>query len=55
MTLEDAKYIIEMELKWEDISCSCHLNPPCGKCVSMPSDDLIKEATKLLEDNNEEY
>ena len=49
MTKDEAEEILQKAYELEDKDCSCHINPPCGKCENMPSDEMIEEAQKLLE------
>lgn len=51
MTIEEAEEIIDLRIELEDWSCSCHLFPPCSKCVDMPSDEEYEEALKVIENN----
>lgn len=48
MTIEEAEEVLDLCLYWEDRCCSCHINPPCGKCTDMPSDEEYEEALKIL-------
>ena len=50
MKKKEAEVIIDEYLYWEDASCSCHINPPCQKCVKSPSEEQYKEAQKVLEE-----
>lgn len=49
MTHDEADEIMHEYLRWRDVSCSCHINPPCSKCVGTPSDEDYNEAKKILE------
>lgn len=49
MTLAEANEIIDAHEKWYGISCSCHINPPCSKCVECPSEELYQEALNVVE------
>jgi len=51
MTLDEADDIMLKVLELKDLSCSCHINPPCSKCVEMPLEEEIEEARKILEDS----
>jgi len=51
MTRDEAEEILHKAYALEEISCNCHICPPCGKCENMPSEDLIAEAEERL--NNE--
>lgn len=34
----------EKEPSWQDVSCSCHISPPCWKCLNTPDEEeLISE------------
>jgi hypothetical protein len=49
MDIQDTEDIVNYYEYWEEMSCSCHIgNPPCGKCVSMPSEEMYNEALNLL-------
>jgi len=48
MTLEEAYKIVEDYEYWEDVSCSCHLNPPCSKCVECPTEEDYLEAVEVI-------
>lgn len=48
MTKEEAEEILERAERWQEESCSCHLSPPCSKCVEMPLDEEIAAAEKFL-------
>ena len=49
MTYEEAEDIIDLKLSYDDMSCSCHINPPCSKCEYCPSDEEYDIAIKVLE------
>jgi len=53
MDREEAERVVEMYGQMEDVGCSCHINPPCGKCESMPSPEEYEEACLILNDNRE--
>ena len=39
-------------MTYEDADCACHLNPPCDRCVSMPTEEDYQEALKIVEGEN---
>lgn len=41
--------IVEQYEASQESSCSCHMNPPCSKCVECPPDNVYKEAKLLLD------
>ena len=55
MNSKEANEIISMFEYYEDKSCICFQgNPPCGKCVNCPSEELYKDALKkIMEKQNE--
>lgn len=48
MTFDEAEEIVCKYEDWEDASCSCHINPPCSKCVEQPSEEDYLEALKIV-------
>lgn len=49
MTKEEAENILERYHDLEDVSCSCHINPPCHTCVNMPSQEEVSKAWSVIE------
>ena len=49
MSYEEAEEIIERYEFWEYKSCSCHVNPPCARCVEMPDEETYIEALKVFD------
>ncbi len=43
--------IVDAYLEWEDISCSCHMNPPCSKCVNSPTPEQIEQMKEYERSN----
>jgi len=50
MNREEAEKVVEEYNNWEDVSCSCHINPPCGKCTESPSEEEYLKALEVLDD-----
>lgn len=48
LTEEEYDEITERQAQLDDISCSCHICPPCSKCTEYPSDEEL-EAVKKYE------
>lgn len=48
LTVDEYDELKSQQLMLEDMSCSCHINPPCEKCVSELSDEDL-EAIKEYE------
>ena len=48
MTTEEANRILYLVAELWDTSCSCHIDPHCGKCTNFPTDEDVKEANAIL-------
>jgi len=49
MTHDEAIEIICLFERFDDVSCCCHMgNPPCTKCVELPSEEAYKEALVVV-------
>lgn len=46
--LREAVEILNFEDKFQDIDCSCHLSPPCKKCVETPDKDMVENSVLVL-------
>lgn len=42
--IEEAIEVLTYEERFENIDCSCHIAPPCAKCVEKPDEETITEA-----------
>ena len=51
MTFDEAENIVELYDHFVDISCSCHICPPCSKCVETPSEEDYEQALKILKED----
>lgn len=49
MTREEAQEVMEWYEATREMSCSCHLNPPCSKCEGGFSEEQVQEAKAILE------
>ena len=49
ITKEEYDEIIDRKIQWEDISCSCHVNPPCSKCTDSPGDEELESVKEYEE------
>ena len=48
--IEEAIKIVNLKKELDEKDCSCHISPPCPKCVDTPTDDDIYEAVYTIID-----
>lgn len=48
MTVDEANEIISKWYELSDMDCSCHLHPPCSKCVDCPTQEQYEAAINYL-------
>ncbi len=48
--IEEAIKIVNLKKELDEKDCSCHISPPCSKCVDTPTDDDIYEAVYTIID-----
>lgn len=51
ITEEEYEDLISIQMRYEDRSCSCHINPPCEKCINGLSDEDLEKIKEYEEHN----
>ena len=56
MNRKEAEKILELAEVFEDKGCTCFQgNAPCSYCVDCPTEDMIEEAIKIIENDINGY